>query len=366
MIGPTVPGDLQDITPLWLTSALSCGREPEGASVTGYTVEPIAEGKGYMSRLYRLWLAYDGESGGAPDSIIAKLPSSDPLLKLVYKRLGQNLREVCFYRELAGDIHVQTPGCYYCEKDPATGNTILLLEDMNHARQGDSVAGCTQEEVRACVEQLARFQAKWWDNPRLGRLTWLPLRNDETDTYEEMYAGAWHSLLQKAGGAMPARLQELGDRLAPKVREIKARLSRPPITLVHGDYRLDNCFFSTADGCQSVVVMDWEFCGMGRGPYDVATFLNEAYPPHVRRREEIGLLRQYHSLLADNGVSRYSFDECLDDYRLSMLELFVFWIVTGGYCNYEGQRAAEYLRNTLNRLDAAIADLNSTELVAMP
>ena len=111
---------------------------------------------------------------------------------------------------------MQTPGCYYGEKDPATGNTILLLEDMNHARQGDSVAGCTQDAARACVEQLARFQAKWWDNPRLGRLTWLPLRNDETDTYEEMYAGAWHSLLQKAGGAMPARLQELGDRLAPK------------------------------------------------------------------------------------------------------------------------------------------------------
>ena len=165
---------------------------------------------------------------------------------------------------------------------------------------------------------------------------------------------------------MPARLQDLGNRLAPKVCEIKARLSRPPITLVHGDYRLDNCFFSTGDVGQSVVVMDWEFCGRGRGPYDVATFVNEAYPPHVRRREEKVLLRQYHSLLVDNGVSRYSFDECLDDYRLSMLELFVFWIVTGGYCNYEGQRAAEYLRNTLNRLDAAIADLNSTELVAMP
>ena len=49
-----------------------------------------------------------------------------------------------------------------------------------------------------------------------------------------------------------------------------------------------------------------------------------------------------------------------------MLELFVFWIVTGGYCNYDGQRAEEYLHNTLNRLDAAIADLNSTELAGMP
>ena len=319
-----------------------------------------------MSRLYRLWLDYDPESHGGPDSIIAKLPSADPLLKRVYNRLGQNLREVCFYRKLAGDVQVRTPRCYYGEKDPATGNTILLLEDMNYARQGDSVAGCTREEARACIGQLARFQAKWWDSPRLGHLAWVPLRNDETDTYEELYTGAWQSLLQKAGDAMPTRLKDLGDRLSPRVREMKNRLSMPPITLVHGDYRLDNCFFSTAGGGQSVVVMDWEFCGKGRGPYDIATFVNEAYPPQARRREEIGLLREYHSLLEDNGVSRYSFEECLDDYRLSMLELFVFWIVTGGYCNYDGQRAAEYLRNTLNRLDAAVADLNSTELVVMP
>lgn len=363
---PTVPRDLRDITPSWLTRALYGGHQPGGTAVTGYSAEPIAEGRGYMSRLYRLWLEYDSAPTGTPDSVIVKLPSADPLLKRVYDRLGQNRREVSFYRELADDVPVQTTRCYYCEKDPATGNTILVLEDMSYARQGDSVAGCTLEEVRACVGQLARFQAKWWDSPLMDRLPWMPLRNDETDTYQEMYAGAWQSLLQKAGDAMPARLHDLGDRLAPKVRRIKAALSRPPITLVHGDFRPDNCFFAMAGGRQSVVVMDWEFCGWGRGPYDVATFVNEACPPQVRRREETGLLREYHSLLESNGVEQYSFEECLDDYRLSMLELFVFWIVTGGYCSYDGQRAAEYLRNTLNRLDAAIADLNSTELVGLP
>ena len=134
MTGPTVPDDLQDITPLWLTRALSSSREPEGAFVTGYTVEPIAEGKGYMSRLYRLWLDYDAESDDAPKSIIAKLPSSDPSLKLVYKRLGQNLREVCFYRELASDVQVQTPRCYYGEKDPATGDTIPISQSTRKAQ----------------------------------------------------------------------------------------------------------------------------------------------------------------------------------------------------------------------------------------
>ena len=67
--------------------------------------------------------------------------------------------------------------------------------------------------------------------------------------------------------------------------------------------------------------------------------------------------------MKEHGVRGYSFEECLYDYRLSMLEVFVFWIITGGYCNYEGERAAVYLRNTLERLNSAIVDLASTEAV---
>ena len=365
MNSPAVPNNLQEITPSWLTRALNGGKEPAAAAVTGYSIEAIAEGKGFMSQLYRLRLDYDSKSAGIPDSVIVKLPSTDPLLRKVYDRLGQNRREVSFYWELADKVLVQTPRCYYGEKDPETGNTILLLEDLNYARQGDSVAGCSLEEVRQCIRQLARFQARWWDSPSLDRLPWMPLRNDETLTYQDMYAGAWQSLLQKAGGAMPSRLRDLGGRLAPALHEVKAQLSRPPTTLVHGDYRLDNCFFYPAGSGQSVVVIDWEFCGRGRGTYDVATFVSEACTPEQRSREEMGLLREYHSLLEDNGVDGYSFDECLNDYRLSMLEVFVFWIVTGGYCDYVGHRAETYLRNSMERLDAAIADLNATELVGL-
>ena len=365
MNSPTVPNTLLDITPSWLTRAIYGVNEPAGSSITRFSAEAIAEGKGFMSQLYRLWLEYDSKPGDAPQSIVAKLPSADPLLKRVYDRLGQNRREVSFYRELADDVPARTPLCYYCEIDPATGNTVLLLEDLNYARQGDSVAGCSLDDARHCINQLARFQAKCWGSPSLGRLPWMPLRNKETVTYQEMYAGALQSLLLKAGNAMPERLRRLGDRLAPAVHTIKTRLSRPPTTLVHGDYRLDNCFFPATEDDRSLVVIDWEFCGRGRGPYDVATFLTEAFSPEDRSQKEMGLLGEYHTTLLDNGVNGYSFEECLDDYRLSMLELFVFWIVTGGYCSYEGQRAADYLRNSLERIDSAIADMGSTKLVGL-
>ncbi len=345
--------------------ALNGSGEPSDAPVTEFSVEAIVEGKGYMSQLYRLKLKYSGVAPGMPCSVIVKLPSVDPLLQKVFRRLGQNRREVNFYLELADGVLIQTPHCYHGDTDPVTGTTILVLEDLHHARQGDSVAGCSLDEARRCVGQLAEFQAQWWDSPLLDRFSWLPLRSAEVETYQEMYAGAWVSLLQGAGDVMPGRLRLLGDRLAAEIHQIKGRLSLPPLTLVHGDYRPDNFFFTTAEGRQSLVVIDWEFCGRGRGVYDVATFVNESFPPEERKEVETGLLREYHSILEDKGVKGYSFDECLHDYRVSMLDLFVFWIVSGGYCEYEGDRAKAYLRNTLERLDSAIRDLDSTETVGL-
>ena len=107
---------------------------------------------------------------------------------------------------------------------------------------------------------------------------------------------------------MPPGLRGLGNRLANEVHEIKARLTMPPRTIPHGDYRLDNCFFPTTPGSRSVVVFDWEFCGRGRGTYDVAAFIAEAFPPRQRREEEAGLVLGYHAALVDNGVTGYTFD----------------------------------------------------------
>ena len=362
-----VPRELSEITPRWLTEALGANRRVSGPLVAGYEVEPIAEGSGFMNQLFRLSLQYDPDtyldSGGLPSTVIVKLPSADPLLKGVFDRLGQNRREVMFYREVADIAPVRTPRAYHCGIDPQTADTVLLLEDMSYARQGDSVAGCTVEEARRCLGALARFQAWWWDSPRLDCLEWMPWREAEARTYQELYDGAWSALLAQAGDGMPQGLRLLGDRLATDLHRTKARLTGPPCTIVHGDYRLDNCFFHDSADTEPVVVSDWEFSVRGRGAYDAATFISEAFPPQQRRREELALVREYHSILEEGGVSGYPLEECWSDYRLSMLEIFVFWIVTGGYCDYKGDRGQVYLRSTLERIDAAISDLSSTEAI---
>ena len=364
MNGSTVPKNLLEITPSWLTGALHGKDASRRASVTGYSAESVAEGKGFLNQVFRLRLHYDGDTLDLPRTIIVKLPSADPALRAISDRLGQDRREVMFYREVAANAPLQTPHSYYCEVDSGTGDTILLLEDVNGARQGDSVAGCSLAEARRSMVQLAEFQASWWDNPRLDRFEWMPLKDDETGVYQEIYAGAWESLLKKAGNVMPRGLGLLGDRLIQEIPRIKAKLTEPPRTIIHGDYRLDNCFFPTDFRTRPLVVFDWEFCARARGTCDAAAFIGEAFPPQQRRKEELGLLRAYHSTLVSNGVGGYPFEECLSDYRLSMLEVLVFWIVTGGYCDFDAPRASAYLRNSLDRFDAAVSDLACSELLS--
>ena len=359
-----VPDSLIDVTSEWLTQALRSSGILGEASVTGYSAETITGGQGFMNQLFRLNPQYDRDCAHLPDTVIVKLPSADPVLRTVFSRLAQNRREVSFYQELAGNEHLPAPACYYAGGDPATRGTVLVLADMSRARQGDSVAGCSMEDAMRAMVHLAGFQASWWNSPRLDSLDWMPLKDAESNAYLEIYRGAWESLIDKAGVGMPESLRHLGNRLRREIPRIKTQLTRPPRTVMHGDYRLDNCFFVDAGGSLPPTVFDWEFCVRGRGVCDVATFVSEAFPPPQRRVVELDLVRAYHSALVENGVNAYDFDECWHDYRLAMLEVFVFWIVTGGYCDFQGERATTYLHNTLERLDAAISDLASEELVS--
>ena len=95
----TVPQDLGEITPAWLTAALHGKAASSRAAVTGYSAEPIAEGKGFMNQVVRLRLHYDDDPLDLPRTIIAKLPSADPALRMFSNRLGRTGARSGFIRK---------------------------------------------------------------------------------------------------------------------------------------------------------------------------------------------------------------------------------------------------------------------------
>ena len=147
-------------------------------------------------------------------------------------------------------------------------------------------------------------------------------------------------------------------RMPDVVVELMERLSEQPITLLHGDHRLDNLFFGEND----VAMLDWQITGAGRGPYDVAYFLSQSLVPAERKETERDLVAAYHQALIESGVNGYSFDDCWEDYRLATLFVSVYPL-NAGALDLVNDRAVALFRTMLERSVSAIVDLDALDLM---
>jgi hypothetical protein len=147
----TIPSGPDALTPEWLTDALRAKGCIGTAAVTSFTTETIAAGVGLLGQLARMTVHYDGDGVGAPRTMIAKFPSPAPENRFIVNLFRFHEREVRFYEEVAGDISLRTPRCYYSAVDIASGDYVILLEDLAPARVGDQLLSCTLEEAELAI-----------------------------------------------------------------------------------------------------------------------------------------------------------------------------------------------------------------------
>jgi len=91
--------------------------------------------------------------------------------------------------------------------------------------------------------------------------------------------------------------------VAWRLQSLVDAVDRPPFTLVHGDYRLDNLFF-TAGG--DVAVIDWQLPFRGHsGAFDLALLMASSLTSDDRTRLMTSLTQFYLDELARNGVTGF-------------------------------------------------------------
>jgi Ecdysteroid kinase-like family len=138
-----------DLTAAWLRESLGTG------PVVAFDVEQI--GTGQMSRNYRVAIEYKSETDAGPRSVVLKTASPDETSRGTGLRLGIYEREIRFYRELAPRLGGPLAACHVAALEPEGGWFTLVLEDAAPAVQGDQIAGCTVEEARLAIHELAKL-----------------------------------------------------------------------------------------------------------------------------------------------------------------------------------------------------------------
>ncbi len=354
-----IPNDPAGLTAEWLTRALRAGHSLPGATVKAVRLTPGQARKSIIGQVVRVTLQYDQDVVGQPPTLIAKFPTPDQQNHAYFHALGMYEREIRFYQEIADRVDLPVPKCYFASVDIATGNSILLLEDMAPHRNGNRVEGCSLDTTRMLIHQVARLHSAWWENEELQHLTWL--QSYDLGVLGERYRSVWASFVERYEPQLAPETIRLAERLASRLGII-AELFRPPLTLVHHDYQLDNMFF-TGDPERPLVVVDWQLITLCRGVLDVANFLCWNVQPDMRQRDEMELLRMYHATLVEGGIYNYSFDQCLLDYRLALLECFIRIVAVLGSGPPDDEHLSGLFDTILARTVAALQEQSAIALL---
>src|SRR5262249_30982820 len=153
---------------------------------------------------------------------------------------------------------------------------LLLLEDLAPARCGDQVAGCSPEDAETAIRAIGKFHATWWESPRLEALAWMPLLDHFVAPYHDSFRKAWAPFVEKEGDRLPPAVRRIGEHLEACFPIAWEQLARPPRTIAHGDFRLDNLLFPPIPGGDSIAVVDWQGTRRGHGMFDAGYFLCES------------------------------------------------------------------------------------------
>lgn len=361
MASITLPAGPKELTAGWLSAAL---RETdtigEGVSVESFETETIAEGVGLLGQLSRVTLRYRNARGDEPATLIAKFPAVMQENRDIANALRFYDREVRFYEHIADEVELRTPKRYFSHFDAENGTFVLLIEDMHPRRVGNQIEGCAPDEARAALERMAHFHATWWDHPKTLALDWIPYGRDPVHNFvEESFQKAWPVVKENFGSHLPDRVLKAGEKMQTRIIQMQHIFSEPPVTICHGDLRYDNLFF----GDDGMAVADWQIILRGRALYDAAYFMSQSVNPDDRRAHEMDILRRYHEVLVDSGVSGYSFDHCFEDYRFAAMYCLVYPVIAGGSLDLSNERGVALATAMLDRSVATIVDLDCDELI---
>ncbi len=339
-----------ELTAGWLSAALGSG------PIEGFSVEPV--GTGQMSESCRVHVEYAPGANSGPATVVVKTASADERSRATGVGLGVYEREVRFYRELAPRIGGALAECHLAVIDPEEGWFTIVLEDVAPAVQGDQIAGCSVEQARLAIHELARLHAPVFADPQLGATPWL---NQESPLGQALLTQLLPAFLERYGEQVAAEHQAVCRRFVESIDGWVAD-RRPPLGLVHGDYRLDNMLFGAEEAARRFVAVDWQTVSWGPVMTDVAYFIGGALAIDDRRAHEKTLVREYYEALHAHGVRGFDWEDCWLGYRRETF-LGIVMTVAPALLVERTERGDEMFMTSLARYAQQVLDLDALELL---
>jgi hypothetical protein len=193
----------------------------------------------------------------------------------------------------------------------------------------------------------------------LASLSWMPGLDDPSVlALAPTFEIGWPLFVERFGAELPARCLRWCEQFVQRIPQWIATHYDDPVTITHGDFRLDNLFFCD-DG--SVAVIDWQLCMRAPGQADLVYFCANNLTVDMRRAHEAELIERYVSGLHAGGVPADAVT--IDMVRRGYLEGLVFYAVSFGASlltiDPANERGSALFDALVRRTFAAVDDLDA-------
>lgn len=318
------PGVATHLTEQWFRKHALIDRIPAEIREEELASIGIGDVEGVNSVCTSVRLAW--ASSESFEMCVAKRPVQGPSLRVCLLQRWLE-REFRFYTEVVPwmcrrnrcdelPLGIRVPQCLAASWIPGedgTRESVLVLERLAPPNWCplDPVLGCSEEQAHAAVGSLAQMHGKF-----LAQFTpnesgsndslwaWMPVTPVHIEFgqgVQDYYANAFAATKPNLASMLSPSSLKACELMGSKYDHVLQQLAKPPWTLVHGDFRLENLRFSGANGdgkpeglsTAAVAAFDWQFISKCRGAYDLAYFLSLHAPPQHRRQRQESLLTSY-------------------------------------------------------------------------
>lgn len=357
-----IPESNDDITVSWMQQALTAGVASAIPAVKDVVVEDIGAGVGMLGEVLRCHLTYEDGTAVAPETVIVKLPSSQPKNRRMSKRLSLYKREYDYYRHLAPNAPIRSSKLLYGDFEDGSQRFVLVLEDLRGMETTDELTGASAEQAKRAIRAVARLHGHFWnkvDRPPLSGL------HDSTNPknrllVQSVYLAHLVPTLKHFGRIFSDEMRQLAEAYGSRVADHMSDLAVSPKTFIHGDFRLDNMFFGNGE---DFAVIDWQVSGLAGGLYDVAYFLAGSVSSAVRREIEREALEEYHDIVCSMGAKDFALEACWRLYRSNILARLLISVLGCGGLDLTEERSRKLAEVSLRRTLTAIEDLEAGQFL---
>ncbi len=348
---PVVPRRWEDLTPEWMTQAIS--RDHPDAVVSKVTLVGSDDGTNRRARF-----ALDYAQGTGPKRLFLKAHA--PSHRFVHLRNGNLFLESRLFAARA-DLPLEHPHVYLAVPDYPRLDFLLVMEDLTlrGADPLDALRPMTVDQAASGLRGLAALHSRYWG---MGKRThkglgwikqWAPSQGWQVGLRKRVPIG-----LTRAGDGVAASVLSMsGDEVVDLWVANVTTLANGAQTLLHGDAHIGNTY--VLPNGQSGF-LDWQVVRRGNWVQDLGYFMVGSLTIADRRQHERHLLELYRDALQLPASELPSWDEMWLRYRQSPAYGLAIWLSTLGT---DGWQPHAVSRALAERYAAAFDDLETLKVL---